>query len=54
MVAVTDMSPHGNTAAPAPAADVDDAAAPSRSIGVVPTASLVTGAAIATVWFWIP
>jgi signal transduction histidine kinase len=54
MVAVTDMSPHGNTAAPAPAADVDDAAAPARSIGVVPTASLVTGAAIAAVWFWIP
>jgi signal transduction histidine kinase len=54
MVAVTDMSPHDNTAAPAPAADVDDAAAPSRSIGVVPTASLVTGAAIAAVWFWIP
>jgi signal transduction histidine kinase len=54
MVAVTDMSPPGNTAAPAPAADVDDAAAPARSIGVVPTASLVTGAAIAAVWFWIP
>src|SRR3954452_12678617 len=49
MVAVTDTSP---TASPAPA--VGDAAAPARNIGVVPTASLVTGAAIATVWFWIP
>jgi len=25
-----------------------------RNIGVVPAASMVTGAAIATVWFWIP
>src|SRR6202008_3519214 len=45
MVAVTDMSP----------AAVDGASAtPARNIGVVPTASLLTGAAIATVWFWIP
>src|SRR5262245_26942090 len=51
MVAVTDMSPD---ATPAPAA-VDGAAAPApRNIGVAPTASLLTGAAIATVWFWIP
>ena len=51
MVAVTDMSPD---ATPAPAAVDGDAAAPARNIGVVPTASLLTGAAIATVWFWIP
>jgi signal transduction histidine kinase len=51
MVAVTDTSPD---AAPAPAAVDGDAAAPARNIGVVPTASLLTGAAIATVWFWIP
>jgi len=51
MVAVTDTSPD---ATPAPAAVDGDAAAPARNIGVVPTASLLTGAAIATVWFWIP
>ena len=51
MVAVTDTSPD---ATPAPAAVDGDAAAPSRNIGVVPTASLLTGAAIATLWFWIP
>ena len=51
MVAVTDTSPDAN---PAPAAVDGDAAAPARNIGVVPTASLLTGAAIATVWFWIP
>lgn len=51
MVAVTDTSPD---AAPAPAAVDGDAAAPVRNIGAVPTASLLTGAAIATVWFWIP
>ncbi|MDT5328954.1 MAG: hypothetical protein QOF31_251 [Mycobacterium sp.] len=51
MVAVTDVSPD---AAPAPAAVDEPVAAPARNIGVVPTASLVTGAAIATVWFWIP
>jgi signal transduction histidine kinase len=50
MVAVTDTSPE---ATPAPAA-VDGAAATPRNIGLVPTASLLTGAAIATVWFWIP
>src|SRR5262245_8630429 len=50
MVAVT--SPD---ATPAPAAIDGAAAAPApRNIGVVPTASLLTGAAIATVWFWIP
>jgi signal transduction histidine kinase len=51
MVAVTDMSPD---AAPAPAAVDGASAAPARNIGVVPTASLLTGATIATVWFWIP
>ena len=51
MVAVTDTSPD---ATPAPAAVYGDAAAPARNIGVVPTASLLTGAVIATVWFWIP
>jgi signal transduction histidine kinase len=51
MVAVTDTSPD---ATPAPAAAVEPDAAPPRNIGVVPTASLLTGAAIATVWIWIP
>lgn len=51
MVAVTDTSPDAN---PAAAAVDDDAAPPIRNIGVVPTASLLTGAAIATVWFWVP
>jgi Toastrack DUF4097 len=51
MVAVTDTSPD---AIPAPAAVDDEVAAPPRNIGVVPTASMITGAAIAVVWFWIP
>src|SRR5882757_3774045 len=51
MVAVTDMSPD---AATAPAAVDGASATPTRNIGVVPTASLLTGAAIATVWIWIP
>jgi signal transduction histidine kinase len=51
MVAVTDTSPD---ATPAPAAVDEPVASPVRNIGVVPTASLLTGAAIATVWFWIP
>jgi signal transduction histidine kinase len=51
MVAVTDTSPD---ATPAPAAVDEPVAAAARNIGVVPTASLLTGAAIATVWFWIP
>ena len=51
MVAVTDTSPDATSAADA----VDgDGAAPVRNVGVVPTASLLTGAAIATVWFWVP
>jgi signal transduction histidine kinase len=51
MVAVTDTSPD---ATPAPVAVDEPVASPARNIGVVPTASLLTGAAIATVWFWIP
>jgi signal transduction histidine kinase len=52
MAVVTDTSPD---ATPAPATVDGSAAAPApRNIGVVPTASLLTGAAIATVWFWIP
>jgi signal transduction histidine kinase len=51
MVAVTDTSPD---ATPAPADADEPVAAPDRNIGVVPTASLLSGAAIATVWFWIP
>ncbi|MDV3135787.1 sensor histidine kinase [Mycobacterium sp. 29Ha] len=52
MVAVTDTSPE---AAVAPV-DTENQVrpAPARSIGVVPTASMVTGAAIALVWFWVP
>jgi signal transduction histidine kinase len=46
MVAITDN--------PAPVAVVDDRPAPARTIGLVPTASMITGAAIALVWFWIP
>jgi signal transduction histidine kinase len=51
MVAVTDTSPD---AAPAPAAVNAGDVAPTRDIGVVPTASMITGAAVALVWFWIP
>lgn len=32
----------------------DDVANPRRPIGLVPSASMVTGAAIGVVWFWIP
>jgi signal transduction histidine kinase len=52
MVAVTDTSPDASTA---PMAAVDQAvASPPRNIGVVPTASMITGAAIGLVWLWIP
>lgn len=55
MVAVTDTSPE---ASPFDTAPVETGSptqpAPARRIGVVPTASMVTGAAIALVWFWIP
>jgi signal transduction histidine kinase len=51
MVAVTDTSPD---AIPAAAAADEPVTSHARNIGMVPTASLLTGAAIATVWFWIP
>ena len=52
MVAVTDTSPDASTA---PIAAGEQAvASPPRNIGVVPTASMITGAAIGLVWFWIP
>lgn len=47
MVAVTASSP------PAPVA-VSDATSPPRTVGLVPTASMLTGAAVGLVWFWIP
>ena len=47
MVAISETGP---PAAPAPAEPL----AKPRNIGVVPTASLITGAALALVWFWIP
>ncbi|MCT7656853.1 sensor histidine kinase [Mycobacterium deserti] len=53
MVAVTDTSPD---VTPTPA-DTDEQPTPTssvRTLGIVPTASMVTGAAIATVWIWIP
>jgi signal transduction histidine kinase len=48
------------TAPPAPPTTVDvpdtavTAPRPARHIGLVPTASMITGAAIAVVWLWIP
>jgi signal transduction histidine kinase len=48
MVAVTDTSP-----ATAPT-DAIVAAPRTRAVGLVPTASMITGAAVALVWFWIP
>jgi signal transduction histidine kinase len=52
MVAVTDTSPDASTAPTAASAEA--VPSPARNIGVVPTASMITGAAIALVWFWIP
>lgn len=52
MVAVTDTSPD-SAATPADAGE-RIGTAPVRHIGVVPTASMVTGAAIGLVWFWLP
>src|SRR5438309_8476902 len=54
MVAVTETSPDGNPATSTPVPADKPVSAARRNIGVVPTASLLTGAAIATVWFWIP
>lgn len=42
------------TALPAPAEPDPGSVAKSPAIGVVPTASMITGAAVALVWFWIP
>lgn len=42
------------TALPAPAEPAPEPAAKSRAIGLVPTASMITGAGLALVWFWIP
>lgn len=52
MVAVTDTSPDASTEPLA--AEKPAVASPSRNIGVVPTASMITGAAIGLVWSWIP
>lgn len=45
MVAISEVSP------PVTQAPVTKA---NRTIGLVPSASMLTGAVIATVWFWIP
>jgi signal transduction histidine kinase len=51
MVAVTTPNP----APPAPLETPKPAnGSPARHIGVVPTASMITGAAVARVWLWIP
>ena len=52
MVAVTDTSPEA-TDTPADAGE-EAAPSPVRNIGVVPTASLIAGAAVGVVWFWFP
>jgi len=52
MVAI-ESNPAPPTAVDAPH-PVDAAPAPGRRIGVVPTASLITGAFVALVWLWIP
>lgn len=52
MVAVT-SNPAPPTTADVPDTDVT-VPRPDRHIGLVPTASMITGAAIAVVWLWIP
>lgn len=42
------------TALPSPVQPAADPVPRSRNIGVVPTASMITGAAFALVWFWVP
>ena len=42
------------TTLPMPVPLQDDDAVPVRRIGVVPSASMLTGAALGLVWFWIP
>jgi signal transduction histidine kinase len=49
MVAITTPT----DAVPAPPVATADTP-PTRPLGVVPTASMITGAAIGVVWFWIP
>ncbi|MGV0794767.1 sensor histidine kinase [Mycolicibacterium sp. XJ1819] len=49
MVAVTEPD-----AAPAPVAAGAQTSTPARTIGVVPTASMITGAVGAGLWLWIP
>jgi signal transduction histidine kinase len=51
MVAVTDTSPDASTA---PIAADSQLPSRARNIGVVPTASMITGAVVALMWFWIP
>jgi signal transduction histidine kinase len=53
MVAVTDTSPEAAAVTPV-GTGRQVPSTPARSIGVVPTASMITGAALALVWFWIP
>ncbi|WP_194166715.1 sensor histidine kinase [Mycolicibacterium sp. P9-22] len=47
MVAITSSAPVTAAAEPAPQQRI-------RHIGIVPTASMLTGAFLAVVWFWIP
>lgn len=50
MVAIT-----SSPTAPVPVPDAGPAPTPHhRHIGVVATASMITGAALATIWFWVP
>ncbi|MEO3761336.1 histidine kinase [Mycobacterium sp. B14F4] len=51
MVAVTDTGPD-TVAAPADGTNVVPPR--TRAVGVVPTASMIVGAAIALAWFWVP
>lgn len=54
MTAVTDMdavTDPGSGIAPPP---TDPPPPRTRTIGLVPSASMITGGALATVWFWIP
>ncbi|WP_370489748.1 sensor histidine kinase [Mycobacterium sp. pV006] len=52
MAAVSDM--HADTVEFAPPSPVPEAPPRVRRIGVVPSASLLVGGALGTVWFWIP
>ncbi len=47
------VAPTLDTTLPAPSTSDADAPPPGR-IGVVPSASMITGAALGVVWFWIP